>query len=247
MKAKKSLGQNFLKNHSVVEKIIEAADLKPSDTVLEIGPGTGILTEGLVKRVKKVIAIEKDDALAKFLQQKFGRKAEILNQDILEFDLKKLGARSPARPAGGYKLVANIPYCLTGQIFRKFLQTDHQPSKMVLMVQKEVTDRIVARDGKESLLSISVKAYGTPKKIVNVPASYFFPKPKVDSAILVVDNISKKFFTKNKIGEEDFFSMLKTGFSQKRKMLGKKFGTHDTRRAEELSLGEWVKLVRIPK
>ncbi len=235
MRAKKSLGQNFLRSHAAVEKIIGVAELKPSDVVLEIGPGTGVLTEELVRRAKKVIAVEKDDALANFLRKKFGNKLEVRNEDILRFGLKKLEARS-------YKLVANIPYYLTGQIFRKFLQTDNQPSKMVLMLQKEVAERVAARGGKESLLSISVKAYGIPKKIMNVPASYFSPQPKVDSAVLVIDKISKNFFRKNKVSEKDFFSMLRLGFAQKRKMLGRKFGVSDKRRAEELSLADWQKL-----
>ena len=119
----------------------------------------------------------------------------------------------------GYKVIANIPYYITGLIFRKFLSGNIQPKKLVIMVQKEIADRIIARDGKESLLSLSVKAYGTVKKIMKVEKENFSPKPKVDSAILLVDNISRVFF--KEISEEKFFKVIKTGFAHKRKLLKK--------------------------
>jgi len=219
MQAKKSLGQNFLKSKAAIADIIKAAELTKDNIVLEVGPGKGVLTEALLEKAGKVIAVEKDDRLIEVLEEKFAAeikagKFQIIHQDILEFDPKEAGLVQ-----GKYKLVANIPYYITGQLFRLFLQSDHQPSLLVLMVQKEVAKRIVASDGKESILSLSVKVYGTPKYISKVPAKYFSPAPRVDSAILKVSDISKKVFTENKIDELSFFELIKTGFAHKRKLV----------------------------
>lgn len=211
MKQKKSLGQNFLKSKGVVKDIIRSANLKENDIVLEVGPGKGFLTEELLKVSKKVIVVEKDDRLIGFLNEKFNNfvkngNLEIIHQDILEFDIKKI--KKP------YKLVANIPYYITGQIIKQFLTSENQPENMVLMVQKEVAKRII--DKKESILSISVKVYGKPKYISKVKAENFNPKPKVDSSILLISDISKDFF--ENIDENVFFSLVKAGFSHKRKL-----------------------------
>ncbi len=218
MRAKKSLGQNFLTSKAILGDIIKASDLSSEDTVLEIGPGKGFLTEELLKNSRKILAIEKDGRLIELLEEKFkeeidSKKLILIHGDVLDFQPQKHGLSDL-----NYKLIANIPYYLTGQIFRLFLESSIQPSKMILMVQKEVSDRIVARDGKESILSMSVKAYGTPRYIKKVPARYFSPKPKVDSAVILIDNISKDTF-KNKNEEQDFFELMKTGFSHKRKTL----------------------------
>ncbi|MEK7113685.1 MAG: 16S rRNA (adenine(1518)-N(6)/adenine(1519)-N(6))-dimethyltransferase RsmA, partial [Patescibacteria group bacterium] len=190
-RAKKSLGQNFLKSISALNKIVAAGELFPRDMVLEIGPGKGALTEKLLEKAGQVIAIEKDKVLFEFLSEKF--KEEIKNKklilredDILEFDASQFKK---------FKIIANIPYNITGAILKKFLTAENQPEMMVLMVQNEVAKRIVARDGRESLLSISVKAYGEPKIIEKVPARYFSPAPKVDSAVIAIKNISRKVFT----------------------------------------------------
>jgi len=217
MYAKKSLGQNFLKSKGAVRKIIEVSRLTPGDTVLEVGPGKGVLTEALLQHAGKVIAIEKDDRLIEFLKEKFaselsGGKLELIHGDILDLNLEsyKLKAQS-------YKLVANIPYYITGQLIRMFLESDTQPELMTLMLQKEVAKRIVAQDKKESILSISVKAYGMPHYVETVQAKYFAPVPKVDSAILLIDTISKKFF--DSFPEKKFFEYVKAGFAHKRKKL----------------------------
>ncbi|MEI7777163.1 MAG: 16S rRNA (adenine(1518)-N(6)/adenine(1519)-N(6))-dimethyltransferase RsmA [bacterium] len=252
IKAKKSLGQNFLKSKAAVQQILTAADISEGDIILEVGPGKGVLTESLLESGAQVIAIEKDDRLIEFLNEKFGEQIEkgqlkIIHQDILEFNNDdKVGKKLLEKP---YKLVANIPYYITGALLRKFLESDNQPERMVLMLQKEVAKRIVANDKRESLLSISVKAYGEPKYIATVPARYFSPVPKVDSAILQIKNISKGFFTENKISEEKFFKTLKAGFAHKRKVLIKNLNTTpeifqkinlSTKiRAENLSLKEW--------
>ncbi|MHB1330643.1 MAG: 16S rRNA (adenine(1518)-N(6)/adenine(1519)-N(6))-dimethyltransferase RsmA [Minisyncoccota bacterium] len=214
MYAKKSLGQNFLKSERALNSIIEAGDIKKTDTVLEIGPGKGVLTERLLKKAGKVIAVEKDDELYEELANKYkDQKLELIHEDILKLEA----------PRESYKLIANIPYNITGAIFKKFLGGEHQPTRVVLLVQKEVAERIVARDGKESILSISVKVYGDPKYIERVLAGSFSPAPKVDSAIISIENISKEFF--KGFSEEAFFKLLKTGFASKRKKLSSNIGT----------------------
>lgn len=217
IRTKKSLGQYFLKNKKIVSKIIETANISKNDVILEVGPGKGILTELLLQKAKKVIAVEKDRILADFLSDRFNgqKNFEIVCKDILEFNIE---TRKPKIIS--YKIVANIPYYITSHFLRKFLERSLQPSLMVLMVQKEVAERIIAKNKKESLLSISVKAYGEPRIIAQVSAQNFSPPPKVDSAIILIDNISKDFFKKNKIiDEKKFFGFVKQGFSHKRKLL----------------------------
>lgn len=254
--AKKSLGQNFLRSKEALNTIIEAGDIQPEDTILEIGPGEGVLTEKLLEKARKVVAVELDDRLIPTLQTKFAceieeKKLELIHGDILTFDLQslKLTAKS-------YKLMANIPYYITGEIIRKFLEAKHQPQKIVLLLQKEVAKRIVTHDKKESILSLSVKVYGTPHYEGVVKKEAFKPVPKVDSAILSISNISKDNF-KN-VSEEFFFNVIKTGFSQKRKKLISNLGAlfpkeklvqafsecrlEELTRAENVELHLWIKL-----
>ncbi len=253
--AKKSLGQNFLKSAEAVRDIISAGALTPEDTVVEIGPGKGVLTKKLVEHAGKVIAIEKDARLIPVLQETFKEeidsgKLEIREEDVLESDTTTFPQQ--------YKVIANIPYYITGALVRKFLTTHNQPSRMVLLLQKEVAQRIVARDGKESILSMSVQAYGTPKYVGTVKAKYFSPEPKVDSGILLIENISKNAF--KDIPEDNFFKVVKTAFAHKRKMaIGnlkdiytsellerafEKTGVQKTARAEDITLGQWFSLVK---
>ncbi len=216
-KAKKSLGQNFLKSKSALKAIIETGQLNHEDLVVEIGPGKGALTEHILQSGATLIAIEKDDELFAYLSEKYQeyisrKKLTLIHGDILDID-----DSSYLQPDKNYKIIANIPYNITGQIIRKFLTATHKPTSMVLLVQKEVSDRIVARDGKESLLSLSVKLYGTPKYIKKVPARDFSPAPKIDSAILQIKDIKAPSLTKAE--EELFFEILHSGFAHKRKML----------------------------
>lgn len=233
MFAKKSLGQNFLKSKAALRAMVEAAGIKmeggaaaqQAATVLEIGPGKGALTRALLDADAQVIALEKDDRLIPILLENFkpeitAGSLQILHTDALDFNPAEMENK------GNYKIVANIPYYITGIFFKHYLTHPNQPKTMVVMVQKEVADRIVARDGKESLLSLSIKCYGSPRKIMNVKKEYFSPEPKVDSAIIAVENISRDFF-KNISGaggtgnfsEEKFFTLIKAGFAHKRKVL----------------------------
>lgn len=219
MKAKKQLGQHFLKSESALSKIIDAADPAGDDIIVEVGPGTGALTERLLFFAAKVVAIEKDRDLIPVLQEKFatqiaGGKLDLLEQDVLKFDPTILSFYREH----SYKLVANIPYYITGAIIEQFLSTPFQPEHMVLLIQKEVAERIVARDKKESIYSIAVKAYGTPKIIAKVPPGAFVPPPSVDSAILSIEHINRDFFTD--VDETLFFKILKGVFGKKRKQIG---------------------------
>jgi 16S rRNA (adenine1518-N6/adenine1519-N6)-dimethyltransferase len=255
--AKKSLGQNFLKSKEALRALVAAGNITNEDIILEVGPGKGVLTAGLLLVAKKVIAVEKDDRLIELLIEKFNKelaenKLVILNQDILEFNPESL-----RKEGEHYKIIANIPYYITGTFIQKFLETSFQPTTMVLMLQKEVAQRIATKDGKESILSMSVKAYGTPKYIMTVKAKYFSPAPNVDSAIIAVYDISKKFFSN--FTEQKFFEIMKLGFAHKRKMLVgnlsetfpretvekilKEKNINEKVRAEDISLTDWKKII----
>jgi 16S rRNA (adenine1518-N6/adenine1519-N6)-dimethyltransferase len=258
MFAKKSLGQNFLKSKAALRAMIEAAKIgnerRKESVILEIGPGKGALTEALLEQGAHVVAIEKDVQLIELLQEKFKEKIadkylEIISGDALELDPSTL--ISPVHSA--YQIVANIPYYITGQFFKHYLTDVSQPKSIVVMVQREVAHRIVARDKKESLLSLSIKCYGTPRYVMTVQKEYFSPAPKVDSAIIAIENISRNFF--DTITEEQFFNTIKTGFAHKRKVLINNLEAISSReklqsvfaklnisekiRAEDMTLADW--------
>ncbi|MBI4136413.1 MAG: ribosomal RNA small subunit methyltransferase A [Candidatus Vogelbacteria bacterium] len=250
MRAKKSLGQNFLRLPTVFVTMIEAARLKEGETVLEVGPGLGHLTDALLAAGARVVAVEKDDRLIGRLAEKFAaaiknKQLELIHADILDFSLQ-------ANKLKSYKLIANPPYYITGRLLRRFLASDQPPTLAVLMLQKEVAERIVTKNGKESLLSISVKVYGEPRYIQTIPAKYFSPQPKVDSAIVLINKISKDNF--RTVNEKKFFTLLKHGFAGKRKMLKNNLAlpetvlaacqTEPTTRAENLTLDQWLCLVK---
>ncbi len=268
MKAKKSLGQHFLKSEKALGQIVEAANIASTDFVLEIGPGTGILTERLLAKAERVLAIEKDRDMIAILEERFANEIEMGKLVIIEGDILKF---DPSTLPIGYKLVANIPYYITGAIIEQFLSTENQPQSMVLLMQKEVADRIVARQpshggggqargGKQSVLSIAVNAYGKPKVIAKVPPGAFNPPPKVDSAILYIEGISRDFF--NHTSEKLFFEVMKAIFGKKRKQVGGSLADFldDKDRAlailsaasldpkirpEELSLAQWGRLTQL--
>ena len=261
LEAKKSLGQHFLHAKNYLQAVADAAHIKEGETVLEIGPGEGTLTEVLLERGANVIAVEKDSRLIPLLREKFKdydiSKFQVVEGDALDFEISKY------RNTDRFAVVGNIPYYITGALFKKFLTAPHQPSTLVFLIQKEVGERIVgnpeqrrgARSKKESVLSLSVKAYGTPRYIKTVPAGAFSPPPKVDSAILAVEHISRKNF-ESAAHEAKFFELVKRGFSQKRKFLKsnlgpdyasvlQKTGIDKRARAEDVPLTQWLALSKV--
>lgn len=269
MHKKKSLGQHFLHNPHYLGVLADAADIQKGDVVVEIGPGEGVLTEVLLARGASVVAVEKDTRLIPLLQEKFAqeiknKQLEVVEGDALQFDVRVQpahGARSftTSKKLGEarYKALGNIPYYITGALLRKYLTDEAQPNTLVFLIQKEVAERI-ARSKKESLLSLSIKAYGTPTYIKTVPRGAFVPPPAVDSAILRVSDISRKNF-KNKTHEEHFFTLIHAGFAQKRKLLKRNIepvlgdttehllqqaGIVTNARAEDVPLAQWLTLAQ---
>ncbi len=222
IRAKKSLGQHFLRSTKALGQIVDAATLTPNDTVLEIGPGEGALTEVLLATGARVIAVETDARCFALLTERFAsaiadKKFLLIEGDIRNEDVQKTLFKKAYLGTTPYKLVANIPYYITGFLFRLFLEHLRQPTTIVVLVQKEVAMQIVARDGKEGILSLSVKAYGAPRYVATVKSEAFKPAPKVDSAIIAITNISKAQL--KDLSDEAYFSVVKAGLSAKRKML----------------------------
>lgn len=248
------LGQNFLKNKDVVRKIVGAANLSAEDVVLEIGPGKGILTEELAKICKKVFAIEIDKNLVEILRNKFkeNNKIEIINGDILKTDISKIVSQ--------YKLIANIPYYITSPIIRFFLENKFLPKEMILMMQKEVAERIVAKPGQHSILSLSVQYYANPKLLFYVSKADFSPVPEVDSAVIRI-TLGEKRITQEET--DNFFRVVRAGFCAKRKTLANNLansfhldkketenklkisGISEIARAQELDIEDWEKLAKL--
>ncbi len=251
--AKKSFGQNFLKNPGVIRKIVETGEVKEGDVVLEIGPGKGALTKELLLNGATVLAIEKDLQMKEVLEETFSKeiKSKKLNLIFSDFLLEDMSKIIPKGKE--FKVIANIPYYITGAIIEKTLSEKTKPSLAVFLIQKEVAERILARNNKESILSLSVKVFGNPKIIMTVSRNSFFPAPKVDSAILKISNIKNNF---NKNFEKNFFALVKNGFAHKRKFvlknieggLGlesaqkfkKSLNLKGNERAEDLALSDWV-------
>lgn len=254
LRADKRLGQNFLQDPYVLQKIGNLAEIRPTDTVLEIGPGLGGLTRYLAAAAQKVVAIELDDRLFPALEAVVApyRNIQIVHGDVLDIEPGELIQQKD------YLVVANIPYYITSAVIRHLLESDPKPRRIVLTIQKEVAERICAKAGDMSLLALSVQVYGRPKIVAQIPAGAFYPAPKVDSSVLVTDIYPIPRVSIDRL--EIFFQLTKAGFSQKRKKLrnslsaGMRLSTVETekllwavdidpqRRAETLSLEEWGKL-----
>jgi 16S rRNA (adenine1518-N6/adenine1519-N6)-dimethyltransferase len=256
LSARKGLGQHFLIDREVLSLIISAADLNSDDTVIEIGPGLGVLTREIAARVGQVVSVELDDNLADILRQTLSSvdNVTIVNEDILKVKpvtlLKGTGTN--------YKMVANLPYYITSPVLRHFLEDSIKPKLMVVMVQKEVAETIIAAPGDMSLLSISVQLYGEPTIVSYVPAECFYPAPQVDSAILKVNVYPEPAIEIS--NEVDFFELVRAGFATPRKQITNSLayglgvsktdvmpllemaGITGQRRAETLTLDEWAKL-----
>jgi len=218
IKPSKRLGQNFLIDKNVVKKIIKAAELHSKDIVLEVGPGIGALTKEIAKKAGKVIAVEKDQRMVEILKKtlKDFKNIEIINQDILKFQITnyklQINLKSKIQ---NYKLIANLPFYITAPVIRRFLESKYPPKEMVLIVQKEVAQRICSKSPKMNILAISVQFYAKPKIISYISKKSFWPQPKVDSAIVKI--VPQK---KHKDVDVDlFFKIVKAGFSHPRKQL----------------------------
>ncbi len=252
------LGQNFLRDETVLNNIVKAANLSANDFVLEIGPGEGVLTEKLARQAGKVVAVEIDKDLAEKLQNKFKniKNQNIINADILKINLPKVLEQNNFVNLD-YKIVANIPYYITSPIIRLFLETVYLPKEMLLMVQKEVAERICAKVGNLSILAVSVQYYANAELLFFVPKKAFFPVPEVDSAVIKIVLKAKR---EEKEFTEKFFRVVRAGFSAKRKTLVnnlssslrldkafvkeilKQIGIYSNQRAQELSIEDWKKL-----
>lgn len=248
----KVLGQNFLIDKKAVDLLIESAEIKKDDVVVEVGPGTGVITEELTKHAGEIFAIEKDPKMVALLKDEFKNKnnIRIIEEDILEFSISSFQFPKNTR----YKVVGNPPYYLTARLFRYFLEeTENTPSTVALIIQKEVAEKIASKPPKMNLLAVSVQLYGRAKVIKKVPRNSFWPQPEVDSAILVISDIKKPG-----VDEKDLFRMVRAGFSNPRKQLANNLSSHlnikkdetekrllslnidPKRRAETLTIQDWI-------
>ena len=250
---KKSLGQHWLKDPEILADIAEAAELTGDDVVLEIGPGLGTLTSRLLARANSVTAVEFDADLARKLPGQFpGKKLTVVNQDILQFDLNQLPKN--------YKVIANVPYYITSKIVEKLMTAENKPSIAVLLVQKEVAERIAAEAGNMSVLSVSVQIFAEAELDIEVPRQFFTPPPKVDSQVVVLRTRDNLLIIPE--DQRDFFRIVKAGFSAKRKKLRsslsgglgidksaaeellKNAGISPDARAEDLAIEDWKRLLK---
>ena len=214
IRPKKRLGQHFLIDEAILDTIVVAAELSPEDIVIEVGPGLGVLTAELARGAGKVIAVELDAKLASFLKR---RLASLANVDVVGADILKVSPSQLLETKGDYKVVANLPYYITSPILRHFVEASPKPSLMVVMVQKEVGNAIVAGPGEMSLLAVSLQVYSKPKIVSYVSSQSFYPPPKVDSALVRFDLLPEPAVKVADIN--GFFQVVKCGFSSPRKQL----------------------------
>lgn len=251
---KKGLGQNFLHDPNALEKIVDTAELMPADTVLEIGAGTGTLTEALARKARHVVSVEVDERLRPVLEAQLAPydNVVLLFDDILKVDvLQLIGPQD-------FVVVANVPYYITSAILRHLLERHRRPRRMVITMQQEVAERIVAQPPDMSILAVSVQFYGQPQIVTRLRPGAFWPRPDVDSAVLRIDiyDVPPVDVPSDKL----FFRVVRAGFGQKRKQLRNALsgglaiksavagellieaGVDPTRRAETLTLAEWAAL-----
>lgn len=251
---KKSLGQHWLKDRDILSAVADSVNIAETDTVLEIGPGLGTLTSELLRRAKNVVAVEIDDELAAKLPGQFpGKNLQIVNQDILTFDLSRLPKQ--------YVVVANVPYYITSKIVQHLMTASNKPARVALLVQKEVAERLDATPGNLSILAISAQIFAEVSVGVEVPAVFFTPPPKVDSQVVILKTRPEPLVASQ--DQPAFFRVVKAGFSAKRKKIRSslagglgiskanvetllsKANIDPSRRAEALSIDEWVRLTKI--
>ena len=266
IKPVRSRGQIFLIKEKIHDDVVAAADLRPDDFILEVGPGLGFLTAKLAARAKRVVAVEIDkklvEALKAGLVAKNIKNVEVVNENVLEIKIQP--PLFPPYQGGGYKIAANLPYNITSIFLRKFLEAGNKPELMVLMLQKEVAERITAEPGEMSLLAVSVQFYARPEIIEIVPKKCFWPEPEVDSAIVKITPLNPRL-SGGREREREFFRLVKFGFSARRKMLKnnlaaglrigqaeaaakiKQAGFNEKIRAQELAVADWLKLFNLFK
>jgi len=248
-------GQNFLVDKNVIQKIIKESNIKSTDNILEIGPGLGVLTNELSGKVKKVLAIDIDKNIINLLEQEF----EWPNVSILKKDILKISNNEICKSLGSkkYKLISNLPYQITSEVIEKFLTEEPQPTEILIMIQREVGERILTRAPHANLLSLMVEFYSDPKKLFRVSKNSFYPVPKVDSVIMKF--IPKEPPLKSSV-IKPFWEMVRAGFRSKRKYLFSNLASYTNYskdelskawdslgwgrkiRPENLSLGDWLKL-----
>lgn len=255
LRPQKGFGQNFLTSDAILRRIIAAGDVGATDTVVEIGPGLGHLTHHLAREAGRVIAVEIDRGFVQELRRMFERtpNVEILEKDVLEVDPGELAGQQP------YKVIANLPYYITSAALRHFLEAPHRPSVIVVMVQREVGTRILAKPGDLSLLAIGVQVFGRPRLITRVPPTAFYPQPTVESAVLRIDVFERPAV---EAPSDKFFSVVSAGFAMPRKQLHNSLsqrlwmppgeapriirdaGIDPMRRPRTLTISEWDALTR---
>lgn len=253
MPTNKPLGQHWLSDRSILEAIAESAELTPDDVVLEIGPGLGTLTSELLRHSKRVIAVEFDAELARKLPGQFpGKDLVVTNQDILQFDLGTLPI--------GYKVVANVPYYITSKIIEMLMTAENKPSIAVMLVQKEVAQRVAAKAGDMSILAVASQIFAEASLGVAVPRAYFTPPPKVDSQVIILRTREHPLVSRE--DERALFRVVKAGFSAKRKKLRSSISAglamtkpqaeellrhasiNPELRAQDLSIDDWIRLAK---
>jgi 16S rRNA (adenine1518-N6/adenine1519-N6)-dimethyltransferase len=252
---RKALGQNFLHDPNALEKIIATAELMPEDTALEIGPGTGMLTERLAHNARHVIAVEVDERMRPILEAQLSsfNNVYLVFEDFLKVDVLKLVGPKD------FVVVANVPYYITSAILRHLLEAHRRPRRLVMTIQQELAERITAHPPDMSLLAVSVQFYGAPQIVTRLKPGAFWPRPEVDSAVIRIDTYDKPAVDVPDV--KTFFRVVRAGFGQKRKQLKNSLGSglgiknaaagqlleqaglDPTRRAETLSLEEWAALV----
>ena len=256
---RRALGQNFLHDEEVLDRIIREGGFGPEETVLEVGGGTGQLTEPLARAVGRVVSVELDETLSGYLRRRMEPypNTTVINANVLDFTPVEVLAEAGVAPP--YVMAGNIPYYITAPILRRFLTTAQRPRRMVMMMQREVAESLAAGPGDMTLLGVSVQVYGDPRVLFRVPRTAFKPAPKVDSAVLRVDVYPRPAIT---IDEEEFFKVVRAGFRRPRKQLHNALGAglwlppggassllddahiDPMRRAQTLCLGEWEALTR---
>ncbi|HXK37795.1 MAG TPA: 16S rRNA (adenine(1518)-N(6)/adenine(1519)-N(6))-dimethyltransferase RsmA [Candidatus Paceibacterota bacterium] len=268
IEAKKTLGQHFLRSDKAIREIVEAGHIVPGDVILEIGPGEGVLTEALLSTGAHIIAIEMDQRCIPILHERFKKEEgegrfQLLEGDVRNPELLRVLFGKSHIGNKPYKLIANIPYYITGLLFRMFLETTppvRQPTLMVYLIQKEVAEQLVGRDGKYGNLALAAMLYGKPRIVAKVPKGAFLPPPKVDSSIIAIEDISRKNISG--FSEKTFFMLTHAGLASRRKMLltnlvnvlkvdrtrlqliFERCGINEKVRAEDLKLADWIMLAR---